>query len=91
MLQRHSALPLDGPHEAPELLDRHPFRQRRLPHDHFPRGDALRGELFGIPPTGRSVRLEGATFTRMGEQGLVIEDVHVTDLRALMAQLGVGA
>lgn len=50
-----------------------------------------RGELFGIPPTGRSVRMEGATFTRMGDHGLVIEDVHVTDLGALMAQLGMGA
>ena len=50
-----------------------------------------RGELFGIPPTGRSVRMEGATFTRMGDHGLVAEDVHVTDLGALMAQLGVGA
>ena len=45
------------------------------------------GELFGIPPTGRSVRIEGATFTRLGPDGLVAEDVHFTDLAGLMAQL----
>lgn len=48
------------------------------------------GELFGIPPTGRPVRLEGATFTRLGPDGLVVEDVHHTDFAALMSQLGVG-
>ena len=47
-----------------------------------------RGELFGIPPTGRSVRVEGATFTRMGEHGLVVEDVHFADMAGLFAQLG---
>jgi predicted ester cyclase len=46
-----------------------------------------RGELFGIPPTGKAVRMEGATFTRMNDDGLVAEDVHFTDLGALMAQL----
>ncbi len=46
------------------------------------------GELFGIPPTGRAVRLEGATFTRLDAAGLVIEDVHFTDMAGLMAQLG---
>jgi steroid delta-isomerase-like uncharacterized protein len=48
------------------------------------------GELFGIPPTGRAVRIEGATFTRLGSDGLVVEDVHFTDLAGLLAQLGVG-
>ena len=47
-----------------------------------------RGELFGIPPTGKSVRIEGATFTRLGPDGLVVEDVHFTDMAGLMAQLG---
>ena len=47
-----------------------------------------RGELFGIPPTGRPVRVEGATFTRLGANGLVIEDVHHVDYAGLMAQLG---
>jgi steroid delta-isomerase-like uncharacterized protein len=45
------------------------------------------GELFGIPPTGRRVRIEGATFTRLGPDGLVVEDVHLSDLGGLMAQL----
>jgi len=45
------------------------------------------GPLFGIPPTGRQVRVEGATFTQMNSDGLVAEDVHHTDLAGLMAQL----
>ena len=49
-----------------------------------------RGELFGIPATGRSVRVEGATFTRLGADGLVAEDVHHVDYTGLMAQLGLG-
>lgn len=48
------------------------------------------GELFGLPPTGRKVRVEGSTFTTLNEDGLVIEDVHFTDDTALAAQLGVG-
>jgi steroid delta-isomerase-like uncharacterized protein len=47
-----------------------------------------RGPLYGIEPTGRSVRIEGATFTRMNADGLVAEDIHFTDLAGLMAQLG---
>jgi steroid delta-isomerase-like uncharacterized protein len=47
------------------------------------------GELFGIPPTGRRVRIEGATFTRLDAVGHVIEDVHFTDMAGLMAQLGI--
>ena len=47
-----------------------------------------RGPLFGIPPTGRTVRLEGATFTRLGPDGLVSEDIHFTDAAGLMSQLG---
>ena len=46
------------------------------------------GELWGIPPTGRRVRIEGATFTRLDADGLVVEDVHFTDLAGLMSQLG---
>ena len=45
------------------------------------------GPLFGIPPTGRRVRIEGATFTRLGADGLVVEDVHFSDVVGLMAQL----
>jgi len=47
-----------------------------------------RGPLFGIAPTGRQVRVEGATFTRLGADGLVVEDVHLTDLAGLVRQLG---
>ena len=47
-----------------------------------------RGALFGLPPTGRAVRVEGATFTRLGPHGLVVSDVHLTDFAGLMAQLG---
>ena len=46
-----------------------------------------RGELFGIPPTGKRIRIDGATFTRMGADGLVAEDVHFSDAMSLMAQL----
>jgi steroid delta-isomerase-like uncharacterized protein len=48
-----------------------------------------RGELFGIPPTGRAVRVEGATFTIMNEDGLVAEDHHFVDIAGLLNQLGV--
>jgi predicted ester cyclase len=48
------------------------------------------GELFGIPPTGRRVRVEGATFTRLDAAGLVAEDVHFSNVAALMAQIGTG-
>jgi steroid delta-isomerase-like uncharacterized protein len=47
------------------------------------------GELMGIPPTGRPVRVEGATFTRMNDEGLVAEDHHLVDLARLLDQLGV--
>lgn len=46
-----------------------------------------RGELFGFAPTGRPVRVEGATFTRLGADGLVIEDTHMSDVAGLLAQL----
>lgn len=48
------------------------------------------GDLYGIPPTGRAVRIEGATFTRVGPDGLVIEDYHFSNMAALLAQLGIG-
>ena len=46
-----------------------------------------RGELFGIAATGRRVRVEGATFTRLGPDGLVSADVHFTDMAGLLRQL----
>jgi steroid delta-isomerase-like uncharacterized protein len=45
------------------------------------------GPLFGIAPTGRRVRVDGCTFTRLGPDGLVIEDVHLSDVAGLLAQL----
>ena len=41
----------------------------------------------GMPPTGRSLTVEGATFTTLRADGLVIEDVHVLDLPGFVAQL----
>ena len=46
-----------------------------------------RGPLFGIPATGRQVRVEGATFTRLDAGGLVAEDVHYSDVAGVLAQL----
>ncbi len=46
-----------------------------------------RGPLFGFPPTGRPIRVEGATFSRLGPDGLVVVDVHFSDVAGLMAQL----
>ena len=46
------------------------------------------GLLFGIAPTGRKIRVEGATFTRLGPDGLVVEDVHLSDVAGLLSQLG---
>ena len=46
-----------------------------------------RGPLFGIAPTGRHVRIEGATFSRLDENGLVVEDTHFSDVAGLIAQL----
>lgn len=48
------------------------------------------GELLGIAATGRSVRLEGATFTLVDDAGMVIEDIHHVDDATLFRQLGVG-
>jgi len=46
-----------------------------------------RGELYGIAGTGKRVRIEGATFTRLDADGLVVEDFHFTDLAGLLSQL----
>jgi steroid delta-isomerase-like uncharacterized protein len=46
------------------------------------------GELLGLAPTGRKVRVEGATFTVMNDGGLVAEDHHYMDLAGLLTQLG---
>jgi steroid delta-isomerase-like uncharacterized protein len=46
-----------------------------------------RGSFLGIAPTGRAVSIEGATFTQLGPDGLVVEDIHFADLAGLLAQL----
>jgi steroid delta-isomerase-like uncharacterized protein len=46
------------------------------------------GELLGLAPTGRMVRVEGATFTVMNNDGMVGEDHHYLDLAGLLTQLG---
>lgn len=46
------------------------------------------GELFGLPPTGKVVRLRGATFSEFDESGLVVRDTHYIDYQSLFAQLG---
>jgi hypothetical protein len=43
-----------------------------------------------MPASGRRVRVEGATFTRLGADGLVAEDVHFLDALGLLAQLRAG-
>jgi steroid delta-isomerase-like uncharacterized protein len=47
-----------------------------------------RGDFLGMAPTGRSIRVEGATFSRFDENGLVVEDVNFWDVPALLGQLG---
>ena len=46
------------------------------------------GELLGMAGTGARVRIEGATFTTLDEEGMVIEDVHHIDYSTLFNQLG---
>ena len=46
------------------------------------------GALFGLAPTGRTVHVEGATFTVMNDDGMVAEDHHYFDLAGLLTQLG---
>jgi steroid delta-isomerase-like uncharacterized protein len=46
------------------------------------------GDLLGVARTGRTVRVEGATFTVMNDDGLVAEDHHYLDLAGLLTQLG---
>jgi hypothetical protein len=46
-----------------------------------------RGEFLGIPATGRSIRVEGCTFSRFGPDGLVVRDVNFWDVPGLLAQL----
>jgi steroid delta-isomerase-like uncharacterized protein len=47
-----------------------------------------RGEFLGMAGTGRAISVEGCTFSRFDEHGLVVEDVNFWDVPALLAQLG---
>ncbi|HEU0022991.1 MAG TPA: ester cyclase [Thermoleophilaceae bacterium] len=47
-----------------------------------------RGEFIGLAATGRSIKVEGAAFSRFDEHGLVVEDVNFWDVAAVLAQLG---
>ncbi|TPQ15583.1 ester cyclase [Streptomyces sporangiiformans] len=46
------------------------------------------GSFLGVPPTGRSVEVDGATFARF-EDDLVVEEYVTWDPRALLAALGI--
>jgi predicted ester cyclase len=46
-----------------------------------------RGEFLGIAPTGRSIRVEGCTFSRFDDTGLVVRDVNFLDVPGLLGQL----
>ena len=47
-----------------------------------------RGELNGIPPTGRAVRVEAAVFLQE-KGGKIVRARHYIDVAGMMAQLGV--
>lgn len=46
------------------------------------------GPFLGMGPTGNSIQVEGATFSRFDVGGLVVEDVNFWDVATLLAQLG---
>lgn len=46
-----------------------------------------RGEFLGIQPTGRTIRVEGCTFSTFGADGLVVRDVNFWDVPGLLSQL----
>jgi steroid delta-isomerase-like uncharacterized protein len=48
-----------------------------------------RGELMGMPATGRSVEVQGIDIIRFGDDGLAREHWGVFDVMAMMQQLGV--
>jgi len=48
-----------------------------------------RGELMGIPPTGKSVDVNLIDIIRFGDDGLALEHWGVVDMMAMMQQLGV--
>jgi steroid delta-isomerase-like uncharacterized protein len=46
-----------------------------------------RGEFLGLQPTGKRIRVEGCTFSRFDDDGLVARDVNFWDVPGLLAQL----
>lgn len=46
-----------------------------------------RGPFMGIPATGRTIHVQGCTFSSFGPDGLVVRDVNFWDVPALLAQL----
>jgi predicted ester cyclase len=57
---------------------------------HFVQGGTHKGELFGIPATGKTVSFGEMGLLRI-ENGKVVESFYNTDMLTLMQQLGVGA
>ena len=45
------------------------------------------GELFGSPPTGRTIEWDGLTIRRLGSDGRTVERWIRNDAQGLMAQL----
>lgn len=45
--------------------------------------------FLGVPPTGRSVQVAGATFAKFGEDGRIVEEQVTWDPRALLTALGI--
>lgn len=82
---------------AADLLTAFPdFRLRQLDlvigddanADRWEASGTHEGAFLGIEGSGRSVKVEGATFSRFDADGLVIEDVNLWDTGGLLAQLG---
>jgi steroid delta-isomerase-like uncharacterized protein len=80
-------------------MQRTAFPDLRLdPEDVLPSGDKIiararmtgthKGELMGMPPTGRSVDVQLIDIIRFGDDGLAHEHWGVFDLMAMMQQLG---
>jgi steroid delta-isomerase-like uncharacterized protein len=45
------------------------------------------GDFLGIRATGRTISVEGCTFSDFGDDGLVVRDVNFWDVPGLLAQL----
>jgi len=56
---------------------------------HFTQGGTHQGDLFGIPPTGKTVEFTEIGILRVAD-GMVVESWYDTDMFGMMRQLGVG-